>query len=221
MTSGNGFFPSLRSSQAASKIACACISVISGYSMPRRQPRKPSMGLNSCMLSTLALIRSTGIPLFWDTSRMSSSVLGRNSCSGGSRVRMVTGRFPMMPRMPLKSSFCMGRSLARAFFLPSRSEARIISRTASIRSPSKNMCSVRQSPIPSPPNCMVTCASFGVSALARTPIFRHLSAQLISNEKSPESSGWISLASPSRTSPVLPSRVMYSPRWTLRSLAKK
>ena len=68
---------------------------------------------------------------------------------------------------------------------------------------------------------MVTWASFGVSALARTPIFRHLSAQVMSVEKSPDSSGLISLASPSRTSPVLPSRVMKSPRWIFRSLAKK
>jgi hypothetical protein len=63
MTSGNGFFPSLRNSQAASKMAWACISVISGYSRPRRQPRKPSMGLNSCKLSVLALIRRW-MPLF-------------------------------------------------------------------------------------------------------------------------------------------------------------
>jgi len=39
MTSGKGFLPSRRSSQAASKIACACISVISGKEIPKRQPR--------------------------------------------------------------------------------------------------------------------------------------------------------------------------------------
>ena len=46
--------------------------------------------------------------------------------------------------------------------------ARIISRTATMRSPSKNMCSVRQRPMPSAPKLRAARASAGVSALART-----------------------------------------------------
>ena len=52
MTSGITVPPFAVTSHAASKIARACISVIAGYVMPRRQPRWPSMGLNSCSSST-------------------------------------------------------------------------------------------------------------------------------------------------------------------------
>src|SRR5438128_1473481 len=48
MTSGSTSMPAFATSQAASKIARACISVISGKTFPKRQPRKPSIGLNSC-----------------------------------------------------------------------------------------------------------------------------------------------------------------------------
>ena len=54
MISGTTFRPSLFSWQAASMIARVCISVISGYVMPRRTPRWPSIGLNSCSCSTRA-----------------------------------------------------------------------------------------------------------------------------------------------------------------------
>ena len=75
--------------------------------------------------------------------------------------------------------------------------------------------------MPPAPNLIVTRASVGVSALVRTPISRYLSAQDIRVVKSPLSSGLMSFTSPSITSPVAPSRVMKSPRWTLKSLAKK
>src|SRR6266496_4354314 len=66
--------------------------------------------------------------------------------------------------MPMKSPRWKGSSLAKARALSSFVPARIISRIASIRSPSKNICSVRQSPMPSAPNAtaFVTCS--GVSA---------------------------------------------------------
>src|SRR5664280_97246 len=67
--------------------------------MPRRQPRWPSMGLTSCNCSTrfnsvrssfslgdFGLVTSS-LPI----STIRSSRRGRNSCSGGSMVRMVTG----------------------------------------------------------------------------------------------------------------------------------
>ena len=52
MISGTTFTPSLPNWHAASKRARACISVISGYVIPRRTPRWPSIGLNSWSCST-------------------------------------------------------------------------------------------------------------------------------------------------------------------------
>ncbi len=48
MTSGSTLIPSFCTRQAASKTARACMAVISGYTMPKRQPRCPSMGFDSC-----------------------------------------------------------------------------------------------------------------------------------------------------------------------------
>ena len=45
-----------------------------------------------------------------------------------------------------------------------------------MRSPSKNMCSVRQRPMPSAPNAMALALWSGGSALVRTPSVRALSA---------------------------------------------
>ena len=45
-------------------MARACISVISGYAMPRRQPRWPSIGLNSCSSWTRWAIFSAVMPIF-------------------------------------------------------------------------------------------------------------------------------------------------------------
>ena len=61
---------------------------------------------------------------------------------------------------------------------------------ATMRSAPKNMCSVRQRPMPSAPNERAARASAGVSALARTAIRRAASAHSIRRAKSPESSGW-------------------------------
>ena len=77
-----------------------------------------------------------------------------------------------------------------------------------IRSASKNMCSVRQRPMPSAPNSRAVRQSSGVSALARTLRRRFASAQTISVPKSPTSSGCTVGTSPSITSPVGPSMVM-------------
>ena len=52
-----------------------------------------------------------------------------------------------------------------------------IPRTSRSRSAPKNMCSVRQRPIPSAPKLRARAASSGVSALARTPSARSSSAQ--------------------------------------------
>ena len=84
-----------------------------------------------------------------------------NSCSGGSRKRMVTGSPPWPRRCPRKSPCCMGCSLARAFSRCSTVSEQIISRMAGMRSASKNMCSVRHRPMPSAPNFAAWAASWG------------------------------------------------------------
>src|ERR1017187_10081863 len=45
------------------------------------------------------------------TSTIRSSRFGRNSCSGGSSVRMTTGKPSIAMNRPAKSLRCMGRSL--------------------------------------------------------------------------------------------------------------
>src|ERR1035437_8060451 len=62
--------------------------------MPRRTPRVPSIGLDSCSCSTR--LRS-GEP------SGSSEGWGRNSCRGGSSRRTVTGRPSTAPRISSKS----------------------------------------------------------------------------------------------------------------------
>ena len=64
------------------------------------------------------------------TSSISSGSCGRNSCSGGSSRRIVTGRPAMIAKDSMKSSRCIGRILASAARRPSASSARIISRIA-------------------------------------------------------------------------------------------
>jgi hypothetical protein len=126
--------------------------------------------------STFPFSTSIEIPISLAVAASAFGSRGRNSWSGGSRSRIVTGRSPISRKMPTKSPRCMGRILASAFFRPSGVSARIISRTAVIRASSKNMCSVRQRPMPSAPNARATWASRGVPALARTPSRRTSSA---------------------------------------------
>ena len=143
------------------------------------------------------------------TCTMSSSRLGRNSCSGGSRVRMVTGWPCISWKRPgevgalhgqqllegarvvgddlpysfwtLASSFRISARLRRpcasfeALLQPRvtssprwpRAADRIIFTTWGSRSSAKNMCSVRQRPMPRAPKAKATLASRGMSALAR------------------------------------------------------
>ena len=58
-----------------------------------------------------------------------------------------------------------------------------------MRSSAKNMCSVRQSPIPSAPNSRAFSASRGMSAFARTFMVRYSSAQVMNSSNSPERLG--------------------------------
>ena len=92
-------------------------------------------------------------------------------------VRMVTGREPMARNRPAKSARWKGSSLASAARRSASVSATIISRIGPIFPSPKNMCSVRQRPMPSAPSFTAISAWSGWSALARTPRRRALSAQ--------------------------------------------
>ena len=132
--------------------------------MPSRHPLWPNMGFSSCNSATLFFISL--IPEFkaLATASMSLSVLGRNSCSGGSKSLTVTGRPFMILNISLKSFFWKGSNLSSAVFLSSKSFDKIICLTERILSSSKNICSVLHKPIPSAPNFLAILVSWGVSA---------------------------------------------------------
>ena len=170
---------------AARITAFVCITAISGYVTVRRHPRCPIIGLNSFRLSIIALIVSTDLPCASASFLISSSVWGTNSCSGGSKKRIVTGLPSIASNNCSKSPCWYGRILSSAASLSSTVSEQIISRNASILLPSKNICSVRQSPIPSAPSSRAFLASEGVSAFVRTPIVLYLSAQAMIRPNSP------------------------------------
>ena len=91
------------------------------------------------------------------------------------------------------------------------------------RSSARNMCSVRQRPMPSAPKSRATLASSPVSALARTASlpFRTLSAQVRMVVNSFGGSASASAMAPSTTSPVVPSSEMTSPSSTVTPPAVK
>ena len=76
----------------------------------------------------------------------------RNSCSGGSSRRIVTGRPAIASNRPSKSSCWSGSSSASASRRSSSSSAMIIARIFGWRSSAMNMCSVRHRPMPSAPS---------------------------------------------------------------------
>ena len=132
--------------------------------MPRRQPRKPSIGLNSCSSSTrllhLARRRRQSSSPASAALRVCRAAAGTRAAAdraGGScraAVQRAEDAFEIVAlmRQQLGERLC-GR---RAF------SARIICRMAMMRSPSKNMCSVRHRPMPSAPNAMAFSACSGV-----------------------------------------------------------
>ena len=81
----------------------------------------------------------------------------------------------------------------------------IIARIFGWRSAAMNMCSVRQRPMPSAPFSSALTASAGVSALARTPRRRTLSAQSSTRSNRSLRPGFTSGTSSRVTLPVLPS----------------
>ena len=141
-------------------------------------------------------------------------VLGRPEVIDHWKEALLTqhgGNPLMIVKSSTKSARCIGRSFDKAARRPASSSARIISRTEMIRSPSKNMCSVRHRPMPSAPKFLAVFASSGVSALARTFMRRTPSAQPIRVANSPESSGSSIFTEPCSTWPVEPSMVIVSP----------
>ena len=72
------------------------------------------MGLNSLKPATRRFSLAALTPMAAATSPMAASPCGRNSCSGGSSRRMVTGAPAMISNSSMKSLRCMGRSLASA-----------------------------------------------------------------------------------------------------------
>ena len=133
----------------------------------------------------IALISATVLPFASASFLMSSSSVGTNSCRGGSRKRMVTGSPSIASYSCSKSPCCSGRILDSASSLSSTVSEQIISRNASILSPSKNICSVRQRPIPSAPSSRAFFASVGVSALVLTFMVLYSSAHPMIRSKSP------------------------------------
>ena len=131
ITSGFGSKPRSLTSAAASKIARTCILTISGIITLSRMPRRPIIGLLSCIASTLASkssLSASGWPLsrFSITCSNSSCSSGINSCSGGSMRRMITGKPVIASNRPSKSSRWKGSSSSSAFVRSSELSAKII-----------------------------------------------------------------------------------------------
>ena len=216
-----GSKPSSAAWSAASMSARTCMAYSPGFITPRRTPRVPNMGLtsahvlaadNSCASSSLSPTVAALIS--------SSSTRGKNSCSGGSSSRMVTGRPLIARKMATKSCFCTSRNSSSAAVSVAGVSAKIMRRTTGKRSGAKNMCSVRHRPMPSAPNSRAAVASAAVSALARTASLplRISSAHCKSVVNSFGGLAAASGSSPSITSPVAPSSDTQSPSRTTTSL---
>ena len=124
----------------------------------------------------------------------------------------------MVLKIPSKSRRWNGSSFFSAARRAVSFSARIISRMAAMRFSPKNMCSVRQSPIPSAPNSSAVAASMGVSALVRITSLRVSSAHDISVLNSDVNTGGCLGTSPSITSPLLPSMLIMSSGLIVMSL---
>mmetsp|Transcript_14113 Transcript_14113/g.46357 ORF Transcript_14113/g.46357 Transcript_14113/m.46357 type:complete len:305 (-) Transcript_14113:1158-2072(-) len=140
---------------------------------------------------------------------------GRNSWSGGSKSRIVTGRPDMALKMPAKSLRWKGSISSRAARRASGVGAITIRRIASNRSSEANhWCSVRTSPMPSAPLVRAALASAGVSALASTLSARCSSTRAMNVSSSVEATGGASGTRPRITAPVVPSTESQSPSLT-------
>ena len=163
MIRGNGFPPASIRSAAACIIASTCIFVSSGRQIPKRQPRRPSIGFSSCNSSICWTKSSTfSNPSSLADATVTSDAFGKNSWSGGSSNRTVTG-LPSIARMISVKS-----DRWNAWSLDNPSSRRIHRRTTGKRSGAKNICSVRHRPIPCAPSSAALAASGPESAFAMT-----------------------------------------------------
>ena len=182
--------------------------------MPSRQPRRPSIGLASCsaVARSLATSSTARAQRLGQRCDLVLAPWGGTRAAADRAAGCVTGYPSIARKIASKSPRCIGSSLASAVLRPSVSCARIISRMAMSRSPSKNMCSVRQRPMPSAPKSRPRCASAGVSALTRTRSWRILSAHCMSRLKLPDQLGRHERSpGPRSTRPLPPSTVIQSP----------
>ena len=111
---------------------------------------------------------------FYDTFDPAQERLREALCTLGNGYFATRGAAPESPAGPIHFvvpgvSESFGTMPGSLSVLPSLNvNCWIISRIASMRFPSKNMCSVRHRPIPSAPNPRAIFACSGISAFART-----------------------------------------------------
>ena len=158
--------------------------------MARRQPRKPSIGLNSCSsrARSASLLR-VGAHRRGD---LGDLLLGVRQEFVQRRIEQADRhRQPAHDREQLDEVVALHRQQLGQRGAAAASRRRRGSSRArrGCGASSKNMCSVRHRPMPSAPNLMATRASGGVSALARTLSVRTSSAQPIRVANSPDSAG--------------------------------
>ena len=183
--SGFTSIPWLWTFLAAVNMALVCIIARPGYVISNLEPRSPIIGLN-CFRDSIFSFNDLMVTFKLPASFLiSSSFLGKNSWSGGSKYLIVK----ILPFAALKSSskslVWIGSKSFKAFSFSSSVSARIILRMANILLSSKNMCSVLHKPIPSAPKLKATRASLAKSAFALTPIFLTSLAQFSKVSKLP------------------------------------
>ena len=153
--------------------------------MPRRQPRRPSIGF----ISAIASICASSLRFARELRRRRRPA---HSACDDLDLELARGVEELVQRRVEQADrdgqpvhrledaeevVGLDRRAAWRARLSRRasSSARIMSWTICFRSP-RNMCSVRHRPMPAAPNSRPSAASSGVSALARTPIVRNSSA---------------------------------------------
>ncbi len=123
----------------------------------------------------------------------------------------MTGSRSISSRISMKSLCWLSRSSCSASVSCSAVLAKIILRIIGSRCSSRNICSVRHSPIPSAPLSRATLASVAVSALARMASSRISSAHWSKTSISGIGSTWVVCIAPRITSPEVPSIESVSP----------
>ena len=234
MISGCGSPPASIRSAAASRIARACMANSPG--IDDAEPHAAQAEHRVLLVQPLDRARAACGARFlrWPrssasaTSTESSVRSGRNSCSGGSISRIVTGSPSIASRISVKSSRCSGSSAASAASCPSSSSATIRFSTSWRRSP-RNMCSVRHSPMPcgaEPPGPGGVLGGVGVGAhlaaararrrapsVAATAVDQRRRRPPRPRSSAPRTSRPTGTA-PAKTSPVVPSMEMTSPSFS-------